>query len=86
MTKTMECNEKLTFSKYLAEHFGYEGTQEEQEKAALERNRNIVDEYFEEEWCLSYSMAEREVMKEFQKAYIADCEKAGLKRENFWWE
>ncbi|MFE4029307.1 hypothetical protein ACFX4N_24455 [Priestia sp. YIM B13551] len=86
-TNTLEIRE-LSFMEYLERYYGYVGTEEEVEKEILFNNRRLVREYFEEEWCLSYKHAQREVITDLQKEYIKDAKEFNFIRSDkiFWWE
>lgn len=79
---------ELTYEQWLEEAYGFTGTEDEVEEAILYRNRMMVDEIFEEDWCFSYHFAETRVIRLFQEEYIKDCIKLGYTRgtPRFYWE
>ena len=86
--RAVKAPKALTFEKWLEMHYGYKGSDEEVEKEIIYRNARLVDEIFEEEWCMSYGHAKRTVIKQFQEEYVADSTNEGFKKltEGFWWE
>lgn len=84
----LKVSKALTFEQWLEMNYGYKGSDEEVEKEIIYRNTRLVDEIFEEDWCMSYDHAKRTVIKQFQEEYVADSINEGFKRltERFWWE
>lgn len=79
----------LTFEEWLEKYYQYRGSDiEDIEKQILDKNRRMVDEFFEEDWCMSYRSAERHVIRLLQKEYVQDSIELGFVRatQRFWWE